>query len=411
MNSSSIFSSRVSRSSSRSRARSLTVSGGSSPACSRRYMPTQFPRVPSLIPSSFATRAIGRDVSITILTASSLNSGEKLFFARGNYFTFPDVHPIGWTVRKPRGTSVLAALAGFVPAVVWELTGERRERNARAAEKRKAALRNFAPAVVPPDAGGAVAGSPGGHGAAWYLRPEAQVVAFRPRPELDQLREWCVAGGRLGVRLVTGEGGSGKTRLARRLAAGLSGHGWRTLWVERGQEQAAVGTVRDIGEPAVLVVDYAETRPGLAGLLAEAAAVEDCPDLRVVLLARSAGEWWRQLLAEADDRLSQAAGGRRAAGSGAGWRLRAASRRLFDDAVAAFAGELRATRPEARLMLDDPDAVVLVVHAAALLAVLDQAPVRAAGPVRVFGGWRAGGPAGARGPVLGARPRGPRAHP
>src|SRR5216683_5851915 len=68
-------------------------------------MLTQLPRVPSLIPSSFATRAIGRDVSITIFTASSLNSGEKLFFGRGNYFTFPDVHPNGWTVRKLRGTS------------------------------------------------------------------------------------------------------------------------------------------------------------------------------------------------------------------------------------------------------------------------------------------------------------------
>src|SRR5258708_1326484 len=67
-------------------------------------MLTQLPSVPSLIPSSFATRAIGRDVSITIFTASSLNSGEKLFFGRGNYFTFPDVHPIGWTVRKLRGT-------------------------------------------------------------------------------------------------------------------------------------------------------------------------------------------------------------------------------------------------------------------------------------------------------------------
>src|SRR6202161_598710 len=68
-------------------------------------MPTQLPRVPSLIPSSFATRAIGRDVSITIFTASSLNSGEKLFFGRGNSFTFPDFHPNGWTVRKPRGAS------------------------------------------------------------------------------------------------------------------------------------------------------------------------------------------------------------------------------------------------------------------------------------------------------------------
>src|SRR5690348_14675883 len=71
-------------------------------------MPTQLPRVPSLIPSSFATLAIGRDVSITIFTASSLNSGEKLFFGRGNYFTFPDIHPIGWTVRKLRGTSAAA---------------------------------------------------------------------------------------------------------------------------------------------------------------------------------------------------------------------------------------------------------------------------------------------------------------
>src|ERR1022692_2079766 len=105
----SIFSSRVSRSSSRRRARSFTVSGGSSPACSRREALTQLPRVPSLIPSSFATLAIGRDVSITIFTASSLNSGEKLFFGRGNYFTFPDVHPIGWTVRKVGAPHVRSA--------------------------------------------------------------------------------------------------------------------------------------------------------------------------------------------------------------------------------------------------------------------------------------------------------------
>ena len=53
-------------------------------------MSTRLLRVYSLIKSSFATLAIGRDVSITIFTASSLNSGEKLFFGRGNYFTFPD---------------------------------------------------------------------------------------------------------------------------------------------------------------------------------------------------------------------------------------------------------------------------------------------------------------------------------
>src|SRR6266516_1796408 len=69
-------------------------------------MPTQLPRVPSLIPSSFATLAIGRDVSITIFTASSLNSGEKLFLGRGNYFTFPD-GPSYW-MDCPEGSGHLS---------------------------------------------------------------------------------------------------------------------------------------------------------------------------------------------------------------------------------------------------------------------------------------------------------------
>src|SRR5258706_4994275 len=84
-------------------------------------MLTQLPSVPSLIPSSFATRAIGRDVSITIFTASSLNSGEKLFFGRGNYFTFPDAHPIGWTVRKARGTSHDPLVALGFAVVAWRV--------------------------------------------------------------------------------------------------------------------------------------------------------------------------------------------------------------------------------------------------------------------------------------------------
>src|SRR3954463_4203170 len=40
-----------------------------------RYLCTQLPRVPSCTCISRATSAIGRDVSITIFTASSLNSG------------------------------------------------------------------------------------------------------------------------------------------------------------------------------------------------------------------------------------------------------------------------------------------------------------------------------------------------
>src|SRR5258707_11208385 len=76
-------------------------------------MLTQLPSVPSLIPSSFATRAIGRDVSITIFTASSLNSGEKIFFGRGNYFTFPD-GPSYW-MDCPEGSGQLSS--GWMVAI------------------------------------------------------------------------------------------------------------------------------------------------------------------------------------------------------------------------------------------------------------------------------------------------------
>src|SRR6266566_9609669 len=89
-------------------------------------MPTQLPRVPSLIPSSFATLAIGRDVSITIFTASSLNSGEKLFLGRGNYFTFPD-GPSYW-MDCPEGSGHLTeGIAGDARAWVGH-RGQRRKR-------------------------------------------------------------------------------------------------------------------------------------------------------------------------------------------------------------------------------------------------------------------------------------------
>src|SRR5690606_16883045 len=76
-NSNSIRNSRFSASKSAMCARSFGVNGFSSAGCSRRYAFTQLPKVPSLIPKSAATRAIGRDCSITIETASALYSGEK----------------------------------------------------------------------------------------------------------------------------------------------------------------------------------------------------------------------------------------------------------------------------------------------------------------------------------------------
>jgi hypothetical protein len=177
-----------------------------------------------------------------------------------------------------------------------------------------------------------------------YLRPEEQVVPFRWRSELDELLDWCTSGGHAEIRLVTGDGGSGKTRLALRLGDELAANGWQQLWVKRGSEHEAVGAVHEMRRPCVLMVDYAETRSELAGMLDEVAADEDGPPLRLILLARSAGEWWQLLLAMTEEltaALLEASvvvslGPVRAAGG---------PREIFDDAVTAFAQKMGVQRP------------------------------------------------------------------
>ena len=203
-----------------------------------------------------------------------------------------------------------------------------------------------------------------------YLRPEEAVVPFRSRPELDELLGWCVSGARAAVRLVMGDGGAGKTRLALRLWTELEATGWQPLWVHRGLERDAVRAVHAVGQPCVLVVDYAETRSDLVGLLDDVTTDLDAPDLRVVLLARSAGEWWQRLVASVEEHTAAlleahapvVLGPVHAAGG---------PQEVFNDAVAAFAQQMGTRRPDARMVLSDPDPLVLVVHAAALLAVVD----------------------------------------
>jgi tetratricopeptide (TPR) repeat protein len=209
-------------------------------------------------------------------------------------------------------------------------------------------------------------------GLARYLRPEEQVVPFRSRPELDELVRWCAQGGRVGVRLVTGDGGSGKTRLALRLGEVLAAGGWQQLWVLHGSEREAVRDVREVGQPCVLVVDYAETCSDLAGLADDLAATGIGPDVRVVLLARSAGEWWQQLLAGTGERAAALLDAAAPITLGT-VRATGGPQEVFDEALAVFARQLGVACPHVQLTLTDPDPVVLVVHAAALLAVMDNA--------------------------------------
>ena len=128
------------------------------------------------------------------------------------------------------------------------------------------------------------------------LDPRRELVGFVGRKEeLAALVAWCQDEDAARLRLVTGQGGVGKTRLAVELAERMKKHGWTCERVADGKEGEAITALRAVTRGrALLVVDYAETRVGLKQMLT-ALAGDQGDGVRVLLLARSAGDWWDQL--------------------------------------------------------------------------------------------------------------------
>ncbi|MEU6486327.1 trypsin-like peptidase domain-containing protein [Streptomyces sp. NPDC046887] len=126
------------------------------------------------------------------------------------------------------------------------------------------------------------------------LSAHAETVAFQGRTdELNGLRTWCESGPQgLSVRVVTGPGGQGKTRLARRLTAMMAEDGWVTghLRSDLGDRGLDDFAPLRTALPLLLVVDYAETRPYVVRRLLTA-LYRSPHRVRVLLLARSDGAW------------------------------------------------------------------------------------------------------------------------
>lgn len=203
------------------------------------------------------------------------------------------------------------------------------------------------------------------------------VVAFTRRDrELAVLQAWREqdTDARAEAFLIDGEGGSGKTRLARQFAR-LSGQDGWAVW-EAAHDPAAspaelpgrLAAHRQRG--ILLLVDYAERWPA-AQLLALArhvrAASPDLP-LRLLLLSRSAGDWWEML---AHRLMRQDIGPQArhlqplsAGPSGAGLLFRAAR-----DRFAQVLGVPGADAIEVPDLTHDDFGLVLAVHMAALVAV------------------------------------------
>ncbi|MFE7268870.1 tetratricopeptide repeat protein, partial [Streptomyces sp. NPDC057592] len=131
------------------------------------------------------------------------------------------------------------------------------------------------------------------------LRADTEAVAFYGRDtELSDLQAWCENGPpSISIRVMTGPGGQGKTRLARRLTDALGWHGWVTghLRSDLTDDPTLDGTPPDFTTlntalPLLLVVDYAETRPRLLRRLITHLH-RSRHRVRLLLLARSDGEW------------------------------------------------------------------------------------------------------------------------
>jgi tetratricopeptide (TPR) repeat protein len=142
------------------------------------------------------------------------------------------------------------------------------------------------------------------------LRADAAVVPFTGRQALlTELISWCLAPAPVAARLLTGPGGQGKTRLAREVAVHLANQGWqagvlRPDWPSADTDLAAFN---GDAAPVLLIVDYAETRSQQVGRLLTATwHASDIAPVRLLLLARSAGEWWTRLRLDYSDDLATA---------------------------------------------------------------------------------------------------------
>ena len=146
------------------------------------------------------------------------------------------------------------------------------------------------------------------------MRARHGVVPYQQCDEIRQLREWATMTvdattpsqrGRsrdIAVAVVTGAGGSGKTRLAAQLCHDLSSIGWYAGFLPAMTDvtDEELSALADVTTELLVVVDYAEeVRRGLVARLVRALRARQSPT-RIVLTARGADAWWEEFREEVE---------------------------------------------------------------------------------------------------------------
>jgi hypothetical protein len=129
----------------------------------------------------------------------------------------------------------------------------------------------------------------------WSSRLSRQLIG-RDR-EKQELLDWAGSGAGLRIRLLTGPGGAGKTRLAAELAESLHQAGWHAglTWLENSVPRPLSA------KGLLLIIDYPEEwRAQIRVLLQSAARIEALPaPVRVLLLSRRPMDHWRDEIVQA----------------------------------------------------------------------------------------------------------------
>ncbi|MGW2226348.1 P-loop NTPase [Streptomyces formicae] len=126
------------------------------------------------------------------------------------------------------------------------------------------------------------------------LHPRAETVRFTGRRELlDAMVEWSTSGDGLSVALLTGPGGAGKTRMAREVGHRLAASRYAVVHLSRYSGPEQHRRIARATAPVFLVIDYAESHvDDLGALLKILSRRPPGRPFKVLLVARSVGQWW-----------------------------------------------------------------------------------------------------------------------
>ena len=129
----------------------------------------------------------------------------------------------------------------------------------------------------------------------YLIDPAYGLVDFSGRDgELDKLRAWCLEAKASPMRLLTGEGGQGKSRVAMQLARVMSDRGWTTGLLRPDATIDEILTLLTGERPKLVVVDDANLHIKYLRTLASRAPLA-VDRIRVLALARTGGAWWENL--------------------------------------------------------------------------------------------------------------------